>query len=253
MNVVIVEDEAFAAKRLQKLLAECNASIQVVATLDSVSSTVQWFQTHAKPDLAFFDIQLSDGISFEVFKQVRLDVPIVFTTAYNDYALQAFKVSSIDYLLKPIDVDDLRRSLEKFKSLKGQFQPTSLDVESLIKQVIEKRAAYRSRFLVAFRDELIAISSDDVAYFFSENKLTHLVRADGKKFIIDHTMEELQAELNPSRFFRANRRFIVSLQSIASIQKFFGGKLKLLLSPPTLEEVTVSRETAPEFKAWLDQ
>jgi DNA-binding LytR/AlgR family response regulator len=253
MNVIIVEDETFAAKRLHKLLSECDTSIQVVATLDSVSSTVQWLQTHPEPDLAFFDIQLSDGISFEIFKQVKLEVPIIFTTAYNDYALQAFKVNSIDYLLKPIDIDDLKRSLEKFKLLKGQFQPTSLDIESLIKQVVEKRITYRSRFLVAFRDELITISSDDVGYFFSENKLTHLVRRDAKKFVIDQTLEELQAELNPARFFRANRRFIVSLHSIASIQKFFGGKLKLSLSPPTLEEVTVSRETAPEFKAWLDQ
>ncbi len=253
MNVVIVEDETLAAKRLQKMLEEYDGSIRVVATLDSISSTVSWFKNHSKPDLAFFDIQLSDGISFEVFKQIKLECPVIFTTAYDDYALQAFKVNSIDYLLKPIDKGDLKRSLEKLNSLKAQFQPVSLDVEALLENLIEKKTTYRSRFLVAFRDELIMISIQDVAYFFSEHKLTNLIRLDGKKFVIEQTLEQLQNELNPAQFFRANRQFIVSLKSITGIHKFFGGKLKLDLTPPTLQEVTVSRETSPEFKAWLNQ
>lgn len=253
MNVVIVEDEALAAKRLKKLLEEYDRSIHIIASLDSVSSAVAWFQSHSKPDLAFLDIQLSDGLSFEIFKHVMLESPIIFTTAYDAYALQAFKVNSIDYLLKPIDTDDLKQSIEKLKMLKAHFQPIGIDVESLMKSLIEKKPSYRSRFLVTFRDELMVVSTSEVAYFFSEHKLTTLVRNDSKKFIIEATLEELQRELDPSTFFRANRQFIVSLKSITGIHKFFGGKLKLDLSPPILEEVTVSRETASDFKAWLNQ
>jgi two-component system LytT family response regulator len=253
MNVVIVEDEALAAKRLKNLLEACDGSIQIVASLDSVSAAVAWFQRDAKPDLAFFDIQLSDGLSFEIFKQVKLENPIIFTTAYDDYALQAFKVNSIDYLLKPIDAEDLKQSLEKLKALKMRFQPTMPDIEALLKNLIEKKSSYRARFLVALRDEWIAIPIQDVAYFYSEHKQTRLVRIDGKKFMIEQTMEELQSELNPAHFFRANRQFIVSLKAIAAIHKFFGGKLKVSLSPPALEAVTVSRETSSAFKAWLNQ
>jgi two-component system, LytTR family, response regulator LytT len=252
MNVVIVEDEAPAAKRLQKLLTEMDSTIQVVGTLESIRSTVQWSQANPAPDLMFMDIQLSDGLSFEIFRQIKIESPIIFTTAYNEYALQAFKVNSIDYLLKPINTDELKGSLIKYQTLRSQFVPMGIDTAALLKNLSEQQKSFRTRFLIAYRDEFIMIPTNEIAYFYSEHKQTHLVRADGKRFAIDQTLEELDSELNPKKFFRASRQFIVSVESIASIHRYFNGKLKLTLHPPIESDLTVSRETAPAFKTWLD-
>jgi len=253
MKVLIIEDEGLAAKRLQKLIMDIDPQIQVVEFLESVRSSAHWINSNQKPDLIFMDIQLSDGLSFEIFQQTHIESPVIFTTAYDEYALQAFKVNSIDYLLKPIDTDELRRSLDKFKSMKSPLAISGMDIELLLKNVSQQQKTFRSRFLVTFRDEFIMIPTAQIAYFYSEHKLTNLVRADGKKFIIEQTLEEISNELNPTEFFRANRQIILSANSIANIHKYFNGKLKLDLNPPIHLDLIVSRETAPEFKAWLDR
>jgi two-component system, LytTR family, response regulator LytT len=277
MNLLIVEDEPAAARRLQKMLRGIDDEIVIVATCESVSATVAWIQSNPTPDLIFMDIQLADGLSFEIFKHVKLDAPIVFATAYDAYAVQAFKVNSIDYLLKPIDESALRESLEKFKRLKSLYlqgvsgqgsaeksvsgqaasntntNTLALDVELLLAALAKKQPAYRTRFLVEQKERFAPIAVADVAYFYSEYKLTYLVMRDGRKFLLPQTLEELESELNPTDFFRANRQFIVGAESVAAIHAHFGGKLLLDLKPLAPAETLVSREKASAFKAWLDR
>lgn len=201
------------------------------------------------------DIQLSDGLSFEIFKHVDVNCPVIFTTAYDEYALQAFKVNSIDYLLKPINKEDLAKSLQKWEQLKQQFSGSidSSVVENLLVHLSKEQQRYKSRFLLKSGQAYTSISVDNVAYFFSDRKLTFLMTHGGKKFIIDEPLEKLEKQLDPYRFFRLNRSFLASLDSIASVHKFFNGKLKIDLRPYIDNKVLVSREKVTAFKQWLDQ
>ncbi|MDX2128500.1 MAG: LytTR family DNA-binding domain-containing protein [Chloroherpetonaceae bacterium] len=256
MNILILEDEPFAAKRLEIMLKDMNASYQILSVIDTVSGAVKWFSNHQMPDLAFFDIHLADGISFEIFNQVSIECPIIFTTAYDEYALQAFKVNSIDYLLKPFDFQDLQKAIEKLLRLRRENEPERAiekrlsQLENLIKEATSK-VQYRTRFLVESRGQMISIPVQSINYFYSTSKITTLVSNEGRKFIIPETLEEIETQLNPNNFFRLNRWVIGSASSIEAIEASFGGKLKVTLSPRIDDEVIVSKEKATPFKEWL--
>jgi two-component system response regulator LytT len=254
MNVVIVEDELPAVKALEKLLQEADPDISVGKTLDGVSSAIEWFQANPAPDLVFMDIQLGDGLSFEIFEKTNVTCPVIFTTAYNEYALRAFKLNSIDYLLKPVRPAELAHSLEKFKAIhrtRGSQQPAA-DIQSILRSIQLQHPTFKSRFLVPFRDQLISVPVEEIGYFFSEHKNTYLVMREQKKHVVDFTLEHLETELDPRVFFRVNRQFLVSYPAIAAVHSMFNGKLKIYLRDSN-EEVIVSRERAARFKAWLDR
>ena len=259
MNILIIEDEEPAARRLARLLTETAPDVHIVATIPSVAASVRWLQESRVIDLIMSDIHLSDGLSFEVFRQVEPPAPIIFTTAYDEYAIQAFKLNSVDYLLKPIVADELRAALAKFERtrlpISSPLIPASLpfDVEALLRSLHHPATAYRQRFLVSYKESFLPIQASDVAYFHSESKVTRLVRPDGRWFALPETLDDLTAQLDPRRFFRANRQVIVSLSSVQAAHQHFNGKLKLSLLPAPAEDVMVSRERAGDFKAWLNE
>lgn len=255
MNILIIEDEAAAASRLKRLITEIASDAEITGEADSVESAVQLFRTQgADTDLVFMDIQLADGLSFEIFEKTVVTAPVIFTTAYDEYALKAFKVNAIDYLLKPIDRMDLMLAFEKFR----KAQPTAVesfsnDLAAILKSVAQQKPAYRQRFLVNWREEFVPVSVGDIAYFVTDSGISWLVRSDGRRFVVDETMEELAGALDPDVFFRLNRQLIARPEAIRQIHKHFNGKLKITLQPGLTDEVFVSRDTAPEFRAWLNR
>jgi two-component system, LytTR family, response regulator LytT len=250
MTVLILEDESLAADNIETCLHEIDATISIVAKIKSIESAVSWFSNNEHPDLIISDIRLLDGLSFEIFQKVKVDKPVIFTTAYDQYAIRAFEVNSIDYLLKPVQTDKLRVSLEKYK---GLARNVPLDFNDVLKQLQSGRPQYKSRFMVKLGQKIVAIPAEKIAYFFSENKLSFIVTQDGKKFPIDQPLDELIDLLDPDRFFRANRQFIVTFESIAEIHPYFKGRIKLNLQPKSEEEVVISSERTPEFKKWIDK
>jgi two-component system, LytTR family, response regulator LytT len=253
MKVLILEDETLAAEKLENTLLEIDASTTIVARLPSVKSAVQWLQNNPHPDLIVSDIRLLDGLSFEIFKQVKTDKPVIFTTAYDQYAIKAFEVNSIDYLLKPVQKEKLEASLSKLKSLSVQNANTSIDYTEVLKFIQSSRTEYKSRFMVKLGQKIIAVPADKIAYFYSENKLTFIITKDGKKLPLDQPLEELMELLDPKIFFRINRQFIVTFDAIAEIHPYFKGRIKLTLNPKADDEVVISSERTPEFKKWIDQ
>jgi len=255
MNVLIIEDEAPAVRRLLKVLRECDPDVHVLEEdgIDSVRRAVEWFRTHPAPDLVLMDIQLSDGNSFEIFDHIRIDAPVIFTTAYDEYALSAFKVNSIDYLLKPIEENALRAAIEKYRRLHAE-RGSAAAVTALrdLAAQMRPRRDYRNRFLVPLQERYHSIPIEEVLFITSENKITWLVTGEGKRYPVESTLEKLESELDPSMFFRANRQFIVSYESIAAVHAFFNGKLKVHLRPANAECV-ISREKAHSFRSWLGE
>ena len=254
MKTVIVEDEYYAAQRLEKLLTQLDADIEVVTVLHSVSQAVEWFCSDAEYDLVFMDIQLADGISLEIFSQAEIAAPVVFTTAYDEYALKAFEVNSIDYLLKPISVDKLSRSLRKLK----QLQQTTLDEQA--RQIAQLQAAiaqppadYKSRFLVKTGSRYIPIAIKDVAYFIIHKQLPWLVTTTGKRYMIDQTLDEIEAVIDPAQFYRINRQMLLGFAAISAIHPYFSNRLLIETSPPADEDVIVSKRKTPAFKGWLQK
>jgi DNA-binding LytR/AlgR family response regulator len=254
MKALIIEDELPAAKRLKSILKEVDPSIEVLNVIDSISASVKWINNNPAPDLIFMDIQLSDGLSFEIFKHVKINCPIIFTTAFDEYAIQAFKVNSVDYLLKPIETNDLRNSLNKYRELKKQYfaDNESEHLKKLLDALSQNNPVFKTRFLVKSGQSFIRIDAEECAYFFLDNKLTYLVQFNGKKYLVDYTLDELEKQLNPKTFHRANRQYIISIKSITSVHNFFGGKLKLRLKPEVPESVVISREKASGFKEWME-
>lgn len=251
MKIVIIEDEAPAARRIAQLIKECRPNAEILGPLDSVEAAVEWCSKHAAPDLAFMDIQLADGLSFEIFEATTIKCPVIFTTAYDEYAIKAFKVNSIDYLLKPINKTDLGAAFDKYDQLRAAATPT-FDISELVKN-FSRQNDYKTRFLVKQGQRLIPIDIENVAYFFAEDKLVFLVTTDNHKYIVDYTLEQLEGQLNPQHFFRANRKVITTLAAVKDIHLSFNGKLKLYLKPDFTgkEEIFVSRERASDFKSWL--
>ena len=251
MRVLIVEDEIAAARRLSKMLLEIELSAQILGITDSVSSTVEWLKSNPEPDLILLDIHLADGVSFKIFNQVKVKCPIIFTTAFDQYAIQAFKLNSVDYLLKPINPEDLRFSLNKFKE--KQSPSNNFDFEKILAEIRKPQQDYQQRFVVQFADKLKAIEIDSVAYFMAMEKSVFLVSTDNHRYAIDYTMEKLETVLNPKSFFRVNRKFIVSFKSIKNMYFYSKSRVKLELNPPVDSEVIVSTERSSDFKEWLNQ
>ncbi len=251
MNILIVEDELPASKRLTSLLGQFRPKAQVLAALDSVKAAVQWLQQHPAPDLLFLDIHLGDGLCFEIFREVQVSSPVIFTTAYDQYTLQAFKLNSIDYLLKPIDPEELKAALLKYDQLHGHI--INYDPQ-LIRQLIQglQQTEYKARFLVKTGNAFGFVPVQDMRYFYSEDGLVFGRIAEGKKFALDYTLETLEGVLNPREFFRINRKVILQAGSVARIHPYFNNRLKLDLLPAPDFEAIVSRERVSVFKEWMD-
>ncbi|MFT6964196.1 MAG: DNA-binding LytR/AlgR family response regulator [Flammeovirgaceae bacterium] len=256
MKVLIVEDEAPAFRRLQSLLQDIDASIEIVEVIDSVKEAVKWFRTYNLPDLIFMDIQLADGLSFEIFEEVKISKPIIFTTAYDEYMLKAFKVNSIDYLLKPLNKSNLADSLTKFKELRDSFGGSSQqDLKGVLQTFRDElnQTQYKSRFLVKTADRLVSVPTENIAYCYTENGLVSICTHSDKRYVLDYPLDEIEKQLDPKLFFRLNRQFIANLEAISEIHQYFKGKLLVKLQPNCSEEIIVSREKASVFKKWLDE
>ncbi len=250
MNIIIIEDEKPAARLLQRKVEKLG--LQVNTLLHSVEESIAWFQNNQHPDLIFLDIQLSDGLSFEIFETIDIKSAVIFTTAYDEYALRAFKLNSIDYLLKPIDEDDLSIAITKFKN---QFQKSSvsaLDFEAIKKMLVNPiDREYKKRFTIKMGQQLKMIQIEDVECFYSENKGTYLHTFDNRDYLLDITLEQLETELDPKEFYRVSRKFIIPLKAIKEIQLYSNSRLKVILPTYKDDEVIVSREKVSDFKEWL--
>ncbi|PSR56035.1 DNA-binding response regulator [Adhaeribacter arboris] len=256
MRILIIEDETVAAERMLEMVQQIVPAAQIMGPADSIEESVQFLRTHPMPDLILMDIELVDGQSFEIFSEVEVTCPVIFTTAYDEFALQAFKVHSIDYLLKPIQREDLQKSLIKFQQLQQVYgqQPT-LRIEELLKELRRTAAPaikpIREHFLVRQGQRLVSVDTNDVAYFYSEDRVTFLKTHDGRFFSLDYPLEEVEQQVDNGKFFRASRQYLVQRRAISDIFVHFNGKYKLALKPASNEEVYVSRDRAPEFKKWL--
>lgn len=252
MKVLIIEDEAPAFRRLQKVLEELDASIEIIDVLGTVKDSLKWFKTNPVPDLIFMDIQLSDGLSFEILEQHEVIVPIIFTTAFDEYMLKAFKVNSIDYILKPIKKSDVKEALKKFKSLKSAFGKSQpLNVTQFLEELNIGARKYRSRILIKLKDSLLTVDISEIGYFRMIHGVVYLVNRNDKQYSTEFTLDELTQELDPHLFFRANRQFLVHIDSVIRVHKYFKGKLLLEISPTCDEKVIISTEKATMFKKWL--
>lgn len=252
LSVIIIEDEPWAAEGLQDLIKRYDPSLKVQSCLQSIEESVEWLQTNAQPDLIFCDIQLTDGLSFKIFKMVNVDCPIVFTTAYDQYALKAFELNSIDYLLKPIDLEALTRAMKKLKKLSGAKETKPALSHELLQQITQMvKQDYKARFVVKSGSHLLSIPTAEILYFFSEHKVCWLMRQDGKKFSINHNMEALESLLDPHRFFRLGRSLISCHEGIEDIVSYTNSRLKAKLRFQK-DRVVISRDRVPDFKTWLD-
>ncbi|HMP98385.1 MAG TPA: LytTR family DNA-binding domain-containing protein [Cyclobacteriaceae bacterium] len=255
MNVLIVEDEVLAAERLEELIKKVDPNVDVLAQLDTVKDTVAYLENNPPPDLIFLDIQLADGKSFEVFEQVNCQVPVIFTTAYNNYSIKAFKHNSVDYLLKPIKWDELQYAMQKFNKLWISKQKTVFDYKALANAFADMQQRYKKRLLVKYGSRLVFQNVDEIACFYAEGKTVYMIAGQGgKKFLIDYSLDELEStQLNPEKFFRISRKHIVRDEAITEIRTFAGNRLALKLNVPSEQELVVSREKVQAFKSWLNQ
>ena len=251
MKALIIEDEKPSARRLSRLLGSMN--IEVSEMLHSVAESIEWFEKNPPPDLIFLDIQLSDGLSFEIFDKVTVNSPIVFTTAYDEYALQAFKLNSIDYLLKPIDEEELGAALKKYKNLGGGKPAVQIDFEDIRKLLVNPlEREYKNRFTARVGQHIKIIPTDEVECFYSENKGTYAATIEGRSYLLDTTLEQLEDELSPETFFRVSRKFYVQINHIADIISYSNSRLKVKMNRFNEQEIIVSRERVKDFKLWLE-
>jgi two-component system response regulator LytT len=259
MRILIVEDEELAVKKLQKTLAAVDANASVIGVTDSIKATVDWLQTNQQPDLILMDIELADGQSFEVFNLTEVKSPVIFTTSYDEYALKAFKVNSVDYLLKPVQKEELQAALQKYKNLHATAKAndgngkSDINLESLVRELQQKLQPkeFRKRFLVKHAQKLVSVEIEEIAYFYSDGRLNFFKTSDNKKYVVDYTMDELEDMLDPEKYFRISRSFYVSVSSIDKIDDYFGNRLILQLKPSVDKEALVSREKVTEFKKWM--
>jgi DNA-binding LytR/AlgR family response regulator len=252
-RILIIEDEPEAVDRLRKLVTALLPQSAVVAALDSVSASVKWLNANPAPDLIFMDIQLADALSFEIFSAVDVQSPVIFTTAYNEYALKAFKVNSIDYILKPLDEDEVRAAIKKLEALRGQTPSQEKMLESITMAMQSLTKRYRERFVLRIGEHLKSVEVDDILFFFSLDKASFAQTNDGRKHILDFTMDQLEAVLDPNKFFRINRKYIVSVRSIHDMISHVNSRLRLVLKSSDDADIIVARERVQEFKDWLDR
>lgn len=250
MKILIIEDEKPAARLLQRKVEKLG--LEVHTLLHSVEEALDWFQNNHHPDLIFLDIQLSDGLSFEIFEQIDIKSAVIFTTAFDEYALRAFKLNSIDYLLKPIDEDELEIAVSKFKNQLQKNTVATLDFDMIKKMILgNETKEFKKRFSVKIGQQLKVISVDEVECFYSENKGTYLHTFEGRNYLLDTTLEQIEEELNPKDFYRISRKFIIPLKAIKEIQVYSNSRLKVILPTYKDEEVIVSREKVSDFKNWI--
>jgi DNA-binding LytR/AlgR family response regulator len=251
MRILIIEDEPPAAKRLKQMLQRVKPDCEVQGPIDTVQEAVQFLRNNPAPDLALLDIQLADGLSFEILSEIGVELPVIFTTAYDQYTLKAFKHNSVDYLLKPIDEDELEQALQKYERLRQQAPPTLSPsvLQSLRDSLMQPQ--YKNRFIIKLGQQLSYISTDDICYFYAEEGIVYAQMPSKKRHAIDYTLDALEPQLDPQHFFRLNRKVIANIRSVQSVAPYFNGRLILKLSPPPQFEVTVSRDRANDFKNWL--
>lgn len=253
MRIIIIEDEDYAAERLESILVSIDGCIQIEAVIESVYDAIAWLRRHTVPDLIFLDVQLSDGICFEIFNTVDITCPVILTTAYDEYAIQAFKLNSIDYLLKPVDRHAMEQSLEKFHRLKNNSPDQAMrNIDALLDHLQLNKTIYKNRFLVKHRGAYHTIPSEDILLFFTESQLVHLLTKEERRRQVEYTLNDIEERVDPDRFFRINRQMIVSVEAIKSIGDYFNHRLKLKLCIEFAKDIIVSRGKVHAFKTWLD-
>lgn len=251
MKVLIIEDEKPAADKLKRMLSEKHREITILGILETVESSINWFMNNQQPDLIFMDIQLNDGISFEIFESVKITAPVIFTTAYDEYAIRAFKVNSIDYLLKPIDRTALDKSLEKYSTLYPVAKTDDKKIDLLLNQLVKN---YKTRFFIKFGSHCRSILTDEIKYFFIVERSTFIKTMQGKIFDVEYSLDQLERMLDPEKFYRINRKFILNLSAITDIITWSSNRLKIkMANEEENHEMVVSREKVSEFKRWLDR
>jgi DNA-binding LytR/AlgR family response regulator len=252
MEVLIIEDENRAAQRLADLITRTDNTIKILDILESIEETVNWFSENKQPDLIFLDIHLSDGISFNIFNRVNITSPIIFTTAYDEYSLRAFELNSIDYLLKPIDKSKLERSLTKWKNFHSSAHDQNNELKTLLELIKTRNKIYKTRFLISKADSFVIVPTDEIAYFYSEKKLSFLKTYNNVRHVLDESLDTISDSLDPTKFFRINRQMIITTNAIKAIHNYFNYKLKLDITPLTENLNTViSRLKVSEFKEWV--
>lgn len=250
-RILIIEDEEPAAKRLLKMIGEIEPGTEFLDTIPSVSAAIKWFSENNAPDLIFSDIQLADGTSFDIFREVSIQCPVIFVTAYDQYAIDAFKVNSVDYLLKPLKKDELLAAINKFKATRQSATP-ALDINKLLQSINTSGQGYKSRFIVRYGEHIKTVQTEEIAYFYTEDKVNFLTTFEARRFAIDSNLDSLETLLDPKLFFRINRQFIVSLKAIAEMFAYTKGRVLIKLKPPAKQETIVSTERSADFKIWLD-
>lgn len=253
LRVAIVEDEIPAARLLRTLIAHLRPAWEIELLPGNIEEAVQWFAANRHPDLLFLDIQLADGTSFDLLSQARPSSAVIFTTAYDEYAVRAFSVDSIDYILKPVDEERLSEAISRYESQRRRMMPPEEYLEMLL-DALQRRDTkrYRTRFLIAGTNRFISLQVNEIAYFYSENKVTTAVTLDGRELVVNLPLNRLEEQLDPDRFFRANRQVMLSVGAIERIEPYFNGKVVVAVRPPHREKITVSEERVPLFKAWLN-
>lgn len=251
MKYLIIEDEHYNAELLKSLVEKLDGNADLLAILPTIQESVEWLSAHPKPDLIFMDIRLADGLSFDIFKQTDIRSPVIFTTAYDEYALQAFKVYGAAYLLKPIEKEELAEALEKVKRIQPQFSGD--DIGAIVEMLQTQKRNYKSRFLLHYRETYKMIPVETIDYIFLEHKIVHFRLLDGSVISVPYTLEELEEQLDPQYFFRVNRQYILHIHSIETIHKHFNEKAKIILKRDRGAEVIVSRIKMPQFKLWLER
>ncbi|MCD6068512.1 MAG: hypothetical protein K0S33_3338 [Bacteroidetes bacterium] len=251
MKVIIIEDEKLSADHLANLLAKTDSGMKVVDTIDSVKKAVEMFSKGIDADLLFVDIHLADGISFDIFSKVNIDVPVIFTTAFDKYAVQAFRVNSIDYLLKPVGREELTTAIEKFKKLNQKTR--QLLPENIPEIFASINKQYKNRFMVKMGDTIVSLKTEEIAHFISEDGLVLAAVGSGRRYPVDYTLDQVSGLVSPDRFFRINRKVLISIDSIQKVNSYFNGRLKITTAGMQEEDGIVSRERVSDFKQWLDK
>jgi two-component system, LytTR family, response regulator LytT len=251
ITTLIIEDEENAALRLKKLLKSLDPEIEILSILDTIESSVKWFEDHPSPDIIMLDIQLGDGISFEIFRKVKIDSYVIFTTAYDEYALRAFELNSIDYLLKPVDETRLANSLYKFR----KFHPAdqSINIEKLLGSFGNKKEIFKKRFVVSIANKIKVVNTDEVAYFYSKEKNTFLCTSDNHHYPLEFSLDQTEQMLNPEQFFRISRQYVVNFRNINKITVFSKSRIKIETNPLSDEEMLISSSRTADFRVWLDK
>jgi len=252
MRILIIEDEHYAALRLKKMILKELPDAKIVEVLDSVSESTEWLSSHIEPNLIFMDIQLADGLSFQIFDTVKVSCPIIFTTAYDEYALKAFKVNSIDYLLKPLEESALRDAINKYQQFFPKRDSEQIDWNNVMSDIFKPKAHYKQRFLIKIGSSYTHLNTQDIGIIFSEDGLSFAFTMEGKKFILDNALDHLEKQLDPDKFFRISRKHIISTQCILKVHPYLNNRLKVESNLTMEEELIVSREKKNAFKNWLD-